>query len=353
MSTGWVATGNGLLVVLPSNGQITSGAQLFGNATQLPNGTTAVNGFQALAQYDTSGSGVIDASNPIFSQLGVWVQTSTDGSGKLESLSSLGIVSLNLNAQVSNTLDNGNVIGLASTFTMANGQTYALDDVWFHTAAAAATGITPTTNGVSAGLTVTATSDLSALNSTEIAMLTTQQISNLSSTNVQSLQTTQIAELSTAQVAALGTAQIGSLTNADVQAMTTSQIAALSSSQLNALTVSELKTLRNTALQSSVSSLVQAINTTIRNDLGEDGGWGNQDQTSSTPGTWAGKGSTSTSVANLVSVMSQFDANGQLTSGNTPSGSSIQSPTQTSVAKLKALDDPSGLGLLTTGRTPK
>jgi hypothetical protein len=58
-------------------------------------------------------------------------------------------------------------------------------------------------------------------------------------------------------------------------------------------------------------------------------------------------------VTSLVSVMSQFDANGQLTSAATPSSASTQAPTQVAVAKLKALDDPSGLGLLTTGQTPK
>ena len=291
VSTGWVATGNGLLVMLPSNGQITSGAQLFGNDTTLPNGATAVNGFQALAQYDTSGSGVIDASNPIYSQLGVWVQTNANGAGVLESLSSLGIVSLNLNAQASSTLDNGNVIGLTSSYTTADGQTHALDDVWFRTAAAANTGITPTTNGVAAST-----------------------VSTSASANVAALSTAEMATLSVTQPKALSQPQSG--------------------------------------LQSSVSNLVQAINSSIQGDLSYNTGL-NDPVTTASPGASAGNGPNTAMVTSLVSVMSQFDANGQLTSAATPSSASTQAPTQVAVAKLKALDDPSGLGLLTTGQTPK
>jgi hypothetical protein len=297
VSTGWVATGNGLLVMLPSDGQITSGAQLFGNDTSLPNGTTALNGFQALAQYDTNGSGIIDAADPIFSKLGVWVQTNADGTGTLKSLSDLGIVSLNLNAQASSTLDNGNVIGLTSTFTTADGQTHALDDVWFRTSAASATGITPTTTGAPA---------------------------------------TPVANVTTA---------------ADASA---ASLSAISTSQLSALTASEPKALRPVAgLQSAVSNLVQAMNSSIQGDLSDRGLLGDQQSTTSSPADLASDGPNTAMVSSLVSVMSQFDANGQLTSAAAPSSAATQAPTQTAVAKLKALEDPSAMGFLTTGKSAK
>jgi len=60
------------------NGIINSGAELFGNHTPLPHGVAA-NGFDALAQYDTNGDGVIDASDPIWSSLLLWTDLNHDG----------------------------------------------------------------------------------------------------------------------------------------------------------------------------------------------------------------------------------------------------------------------------------
>jgi hypothetical protein len=54
------------------DGAITSGAELFGSSTVLPDGRTARNGFEALAALDANHDGVIDARDPMFASLLLW-----------------------------------------------------------------------------------------------------------------------------------------------------------------------------------------------------------------------------------------------------------------------------------------
>ena len=75
-SVGWITPGEGFLVDLPPGATtISNGSELFGSATLLPNGQTASNGFAALSAFAQQGATVIDASNPIFNELKVWVDT--------------------------------------------------------------------------------------------------------------------------------------------------------------------------------------------------------------------------------------------------------------------------------------
>jgi len=60
------------------DGAITSGAELFGDATVLPDGSTATNGFAALAALDANGDGVIDRHDPRFAQLVLWADRDGD-----------------------------------------------------------------------------------------------------------------------------------------------------------------------------------------------------------------------------------------------------------------------------------
>ena len=135
VNTGWISgTGEGLLVYDPTNGPITSGSQLFGTATVLPNGQKAANGFAALAALDSNGDGVINSSDAGWSNLKVWVGESSTGSvqgGNLESLDSLGLVQLNLAYSNDPTMNNGNIIGMVSSFVTSDGQTHEMADVWF------------------------------------------------------------------------------------------------------------------------------------------------------------------------------------------------------------------------------
>ena len=139
-SVGWITPGEGFLVHVPTGTTtITNGSELFGTATVLPNGQTATNGFAALSAFDTNNNGVINSSDPIFNQLQVWVNTGNNGStptGKLFTLSELNIQSLNLNATVANQSNNGNTIGLVSSYTTTKGQTYEMADVWLSSTAA-------------------------------------------------------------------------------------------------------------------------------------------------------------------------------------------------------------------------
>ena len=155
-NVGWITPGEGFLVNLPQGATtITNGSQLFGTATVLPNGQTASNGFAALSAFDQNGSGAIDASDPIFNQLQVWVDTGTGGengttpTGTLFSLAQLNIQSLNLSATVANQSNNGNLVGLVSSYTTTDGKIHELADVWFASTAGTGSSVNQLTQALS------------------------------------------------------------------------------------------------------------------------------------------------------------------------------------------------------------
>ena len=133
-NVGWITPGEGFLVHVPVGAKtITNGSELFGSATVMPNGQTAANGFAALAAFTTPGATEISASDPIFNELQVWVDTGTNDSkptGTLFTLAELNITSLNLNASVANISNNGNTVGLISSYTTTDGKKHEMADVW-------------------------------------------------------------------------------------------------------------------------------------------------------------------------------------------------------------------------------
>ena len=136
--TGWVAPGDGLLVWDGNaNGAIDSGRELFGSETLLPNGMKAINGFEALKAFDANGDGVIDANDPVFAQLRVWVDANTDartGEGELLTLEQAGVRSINLTYSESGFVDaQGNAHRQVGSYTTTDGQTRAATDVWVKT----------------------------------------------------------------------------------------------------------------------------------------------------------------------------------------------------------------------------
>jgi hypothetical protein len=100
VSTGWVADDDVGILALDRDGSgtIDSGRELFGQATLLPDGRRAQNGYEALAQYDANGDGFIDASDPIYGKLVVWFdRDGVTGPGELRSLKEAGVTKIGLN----------------------------------------------------------------------------------------------------------------------------------------------------------------------------------------------------------------------------------------------------------------
>ncbi|WP_181969899.1 calcium-binding protein [Paraburkholderia sp. DHOC27] len=124
--TGWIGAGMGLLCFDPNDQEITNITQLFGNEK--------TDGFDILSKLDTNHDMVIDASDPEFASLRVWVDANGNGttnSGELYTLSQLGIVSINLNAAAVSETVAGNKISSISTYTMSDGTTREIADAWF------------------------------------------------------------------------------------------------------------------------------------------------------------------------------------------------------------------------------
>ncbi len=143
-STGWVSPTDGLLVLDRNHNEvIDDGGELFGSGTLLADGSHASDGFAALATLDANGDGVIDAVDANFKSLAVWVDVNSDGqtqAGELKALDALGISALHLAATETLSLDNGNLIGLTSSYDTADGASHELADVWLATAPATLKG---------------------------------------------------------------------------------------------------------------------------------------------------------------------------------------------------------------------
>jgi len=129
--TGWVESNVGILVRLSggADGQIDNISAFVGSQGQ--------SGFAALASYDANGDGVIDTNDPIYAQLGVWVDANSNGivdPGEVETLAQVGITAINLNytSQTDDFVSGNQVLGTAS-FVFGNGSSGTIADVSFHT----------------------------------------------------------------------------------------------------------------------------------------------------------------------------------------------------------------------------
>jgi hypothetical protein len=135
VQTGWVGAGDGLLVLdRNQDGSINDGSELFGTSTNMADGSKAVDGYQALAQLDTNQDGVISSADAQFAKLGVWVDGNADGQtggGEVKSLAELNIAQLSLSAQVTTDTNNGNLVGLTSSYQTTDGVVHTAADVWF------------------------------------------------------------------------------------------------------------------------------------------------------------------------------------------------------------------------------
>ena len=134
--TGFAASDDGFLALdLNGDGRINNGTELFGNETLLADGSKTGNGFQALAALDSTGDGVVDASDALFTDLRVWRDLNQNGEtdeGELSTLVELGVQSLSVayNDQAF-TDEFGNEHRQVGSYTNSAGQTMGMTDVWF------------------------------------------------------------------------------------------------------------------------------------------------------------------------------------------------------------------------------
>jgi hypothetical protein len=135
IQTGWVAPQDGLLVAdRNQDGVINDGSELFGSSTLLNDGTKALDGYQALAQFDSNSDGVVNRQDTDFNKLSVWTDRNSDGAtetGELKTLAELGITQLSVQAEEVRESNAGNLVGLKSTYQTADGNQHASADVWF------------------------------------------------------------------------------------------------------------------------------------------------------------------------------------------------------------------------------
>ena len=133
--TGWISPSDGLLV-MDRNGDkiINDGSELFGSSTVLSDGNTSPDGFTALSAIDSNHDGVINDSDSAFKELRVWVDSNSDGQStltELKTLEALSIRQLSLRTTTNDARENGNLLGLTSTFETTDGLTHMSADVWF------------------------------------------------------------------------------------------------------------------------------------------------------------------------------------------------------------------------------
>ena len=136
--SGWVSPGEGLLCMdRNGNGTIDDGSELFGSQTPLPNGQVAANGFEALTALDDNHDGKIDAQDPAYSQLRVWVDSDADGvsqPGELFTLPQLGITAISLNSTTVNITDSqGNIENSVGSFLKSDGSFGSIAEYTFQT----------------------------------------------------------------------------------------------------------------------------------------------------------------------------------------------------------------------------
>jgi hypothetical protein len=97
-------------------------------------GTKTTGGFEVLAALDSNKDGLITSADSAWSSLLVWKDADRDGTtdaGELQSLATVGVTKIALAYTGVNENNVGNTVTEVSTFTLSNGTTRAIEDVWF------------------------------------------------------------------------------------------------------------------------------------------------------------------------------------------------------------------------------
>lgn len=88
----WTAPGTALAFLAldrNQNGRIDDGSELFGDHTPLADGRRAANGWDALAELDVTGDGLIALDDPVWSNLLLWIDANHDGSSNPSELTNV------------------------------------------------------------------------------------------------------------------------------------------------------------------------------------------------------------------------------------------------------------------------
>jgi Ca2+-binding RTX toxin-like protein len=114
---GWIGRDDGLLARdLNGDGLVNNMAELFGSGT--------IDGFSALAKFDSNADGKISYEDDVWSALRVWQDADTDGDtdpGELRTMLEAGIASVSLYAEPVNSSNEGNEIAFRGQFIKADG----------------------------------------------------------------------------------------------------------------------------------------------------------------------------------------------------------------------------------------
>jgi hypothetical protein len=131
-ATDWPRTDSPWLALdRDGDGQINTGVELFGSMTPMADGTTATNGFEALAELDSNQDGQITPADARFSELRAWADADGDritDSGELIPLSELEVDVIDLRFTVDRQCDaRGNCGVERSTFSSPLGGGQVID----------------------------------------------------------------------------------------------------------------------------------------------------------------------------------------------------------------------------------
>lgn len=98
--TAWIGSEDGFLAYdRNGNGKIDNGGELFGDQVELKDGSLSSSGFEALAELDGNGDGVINSNDNKFANLLVWIDENHNGiseNNELKTLNEYGIISISL-----------------------------------------------------------------------------------------------------------------------------------------------------------------------------------------------------------------------------------------------------------------
>ncbi len=140
--TAWISEEDGFLALdRNGNSKIDDGGELFGDQVTLKNGSTSSEGFEALAELDENGDGVIDKNDSEFANLRVWIDANHNGVSEpeeLKTLDELGITSISLDHTNKGETDSstGTIVSESSTVTFADGMVRDISEHWFKVNAA-------------------------------------------------------------------------------------------------------------------------------------------------------------------------------------------------------------------------